>query len=317
MFRDFLFGGFGGRRFWIAEFACGTLLLLFAAPVARAEIILDEFEEPLQLVLPDNANATYLMQSEIGPLKAERWSDVVATSGARPSGFVEAALFEPSALTIRIDRLNPHPLGGFPAVGINLLYYFNEMDITQGGANDSFVLEFAYLRSAIPLARVDVFVLDASQRGISYGMQRFNIPLSEEPFALDFPFVLFGGRGGGAERVDFHRAYAFYLTITPVYFTAVDPINFSSAIERIRFAHSVPEPGPNVLICSLVVVAFGYPVRKRRCHHEIAVRFLGLSANCILWSYVICSGATAAICHTQRRWWTDSCSPCSSSRRLK
>jgi hypothetical protein len=220
--------------------------MYFAIAPANAEIILDDFDDPLEIRLPEMQNRPYVKQPGIGPLKAERWSDVKAFS-VRPTGRLDAGISRQSALTfefnnvVRTDNLSP-------IVAATHLYMFNEIDITEGGLNDRFVVDFAYLRSTIPMANVTVFVQDASQPGISYGKQIFEIPPNDGPFSLEFPFNSFGIRGGGGGDIDYRRLNNLDVNITPIFFDDINEFSFSTAIERIRFARAVPEPSTLVLV---------------------------------------------------------------------
>ena len=254
-----------GRQPWaFRRLLAATILatgLLLTPISAFAEIIVDDFDDPFELVLPD-MDGEYLVQTGIGPLDAERWSQLNASSGSRPIGRADANITQSSALTFELDRINPHPIGGPPAIAINLLYSFDETDITQSGINDRIAVDFAYLRSAIPLAQVTVFVQDASQPGTSYGLQLFDIPQQEGPFSLEFPLDSFGIRGGGTGRIDYQRIYRVTLSISPTRFTDIDEIDFSTAVERVRIARAIPEPASAVLACLASVAASWFLIRK-------------------------------------------------------
>lgn len=226
-------------RLLAAAFA--TIGALLSLTDARAEIILDGFDEAFEIVLPE-MEGDFITQFSVGALEAERRSQVSASSGSEPTGRADANLTQPSVLNFALNRLNPHPVGGLPVVALSLSYYFEEVDITQGGINDRVSIDFASVASARPLARIDVFVQDASQPGISYVSQLFDIPSQDEPFSLQFPLDSFSVRGGGGGRIDFQRVYWTLVTTYPVYFSGPNEINFSTAVDSIRFTSTVPEP---------------------------------------------------------------------------
>jgi len=94
------------------------------------------------------------------------------------------------------------------------------------------------------------------------------MPQQDEPFTLEFPFDSFGIRGGGAGRIEFQRVYHVSLGISPTRFDDIDLINFSAAVERIRFTSAIPEPVTSVLICAAILGAVELRARKRRrCRH--------------------------------------------------
>jgi hypothetical protein len=230
---------------------------------AAAEIILDDFDESFEIVLPDMEDE-FVVQAGVGTLSAERRSQFNASSGSQPTGGIDADLSQISSLTFEIVRLNPHPLGGAPAIALNLSYQFVETDITQSGRNDRVVVDFTYLRSAIPMARVDVFIQDASQPGISYVSQHFSIPTGEDAFSLEFPFNSFGVRGGGSGMIDYQQVYHVSLSVSPTRFTDIDQIDFSTAVERIRFTNAVPEPPADLIVCLAVTSGILFYFRRRR-----------------------------------------------------
>jgi hypothetical protein len=112
------------------------------------------------------------------------------------------------------------------------------------------IVDFAFLRSVIPLRRVTVFIQDATQPGVSFGTALIDIQPREGPFTLEFPFASFGVRGGGPGTPDLRRSIRFSLGISPTRFDDVEEINFSTAIERLRFGRAVPEPLTSILVCS-------------------------------------------------------------------
>jgi hypothetical protein len=243
--------------------ACVTLatfLISVSAP-AKAEIILDEFDEAFEIHLPEMQNRPYIVQANVGPLRAERWSDVKAFS-ARPSGQFDAHISRASALTFEFDQLNRTDTL-LPIVTANLLYKFNEIDVTEGGVNDHFIVDFAYMRSAMPMSSVSVFIQDASQPGISYGAETLEIPPHDGPFSLEFRLDSFGVRGGGTGEANYRRVNNVAFLITPAFLNSIDGINFSTAIERIRFTREIPEPATFAL-ANLGILWTGLLMLRRR-----------------------------------------------------
>lgn len=250
---------------------------------AHGEFVLDDFDDPFEIIMPD-MDDQYVMQSDIGPLEADRWSSVVATSGSKPTGRVDSDVSMDSALTAEFGMVNPHPIGGPPAIGINLLYFIDEIDLTENGLNDCIAVDFAFLRSAIPLARVDVFVEDVSDPRGSYVSQLFDIPQQDEPFVLEFPFNSFSPRGGGAGEIDFRHVHEVTLSISPVRFTDIDNLGFSAGVDRLRVTRSIPEPSTAPLIC-IATVSFSYLRRMEKRSNGYSVQSLcnvGNVESCLL-----------------------------------
>lgn len=252
------------RRFKVLVSLALTAANLVFIGNARAEIVLDEFDNAFEIKLPD-MNGQYQTQSNIGPLAAQRSALGNACCGSRPTGLIDANSTVPSALFSSIDRVNADPVFGAPAIGVNILYFFNTLDVTQGGTNDRVTLDLAYLRSAIPMARVTVAMQDATDNYVS---QQTNIAVRQVAFSLDFLFSSFTPRGGGIAEIDATHVHTLYLTLTPVYFTQIDPLNFSTAVERIRFTNGVPEPATGAIAGSCIIPSVLYLAWKKRRSHD-------------------------------------------------
>ena len=236
-----------------AILAAGVLLAPYQA---AAEIILDDFDEPFEIVLPHPGffNPAPVVQFGVGPLGVERHS-AVNTLSSGPTGRLDANISRASALTFALDRLNPTSAEA-PVVALSLRYFFDEMDVTQGGANDRIAVDFSHLRSAIPLAHAYVFV---EGRGIGHGGVLSSVPPSDEPFTLEFPF--------DATQFDAIHVSDVIVNISPVYFSGPDEIHFSAAVERIRFTSAIPEPATSVLVVFCTFPVMWSLARKRRRRH--------------------------------------------------
>lgn len=238
--------------------AAGVLL----APIpAAAEIILDDFDEPFEIILPQTGTGgdTPIIQSDVGPLGIERRSSLVNIL-SKPTGRLDANISRSSTLTFSLDRLNPTSAAA-PIDALNLNYFFDEMDVTQNGANDRVIVDFLHLRSAIPLARVDVFMHDSQSNFVS---QHFDISPQDGMFELEFPFDSFSERGGGGGQIDPTRIHSLYFSIIPVYFTNINEIDFSTVVERIRFTGAIPEPATDTLAYFAIVATSSVLTRRRR-----------------------------------------------------
>lgn len=245
--------------------AVGALLVPVAAD---AEIILDDFDEAFEIILPEGANRPHIVQQGVGPLGAKRWSGIVAIT-SRPTGRVDAELLRPSFLNIEIDRLNPTIEGSLANIGLNLLYEFDEIDVTQGGINDRVAIDFAFLRSAVPLSQIRVSLRDLNEPEIfPRGIGLYDIPVNDQPFTIEFPLVAFYRLGAVRREIDFQRVIGLSLHISPNRFIDLDAINLSAAVERIRFTHAVPEPEWGALACVCVFSVTCRMTRRPFCDME-------------------------------------------------
>jgi hypothetical protein len=249
---------------FVISIVFGTAAVAQASQVL-SEFILDDFDDPFKISLPQSGTSSTVTQFNVGPLQAERQTSFINILG-RPIGQVDANTSRSSGLVLALDRLNPTTTDA-PLVALNVNYFFEEIDATQGGANDRVVLDFAFLHSAVPLARVDVFMHD---RQTNYVSQQFTVSTRATPFTLEFPFNSFSERGGGGTQFDPRHIHSLYFSIIPVYLTPIDEIDFSTVVNRIRLAVAVPEPSTSILVVCFVFPLMWSEARNRRYSHEEA-----------------------------------------------
>jgi hypothetical protein len=221
------------------RFAIVAVLLLGiqSNSAAAAELIIDDFDVQFQAPLPDSVNQGYVVQHRVGALTADRtW--YISASSSSPTGQIDSDISRSSSLNIQIDRFHTTP-GSAASVDLGIDYSFVPTDITAGGVNDRIVLDFAFLQSAAPLARVYLFI---NGRGVGHGGALLNIPTSSTPFSIEFPF--------DATKFDAAHASDVLVNISPAYFSGPDQINFSAAIDRIRITSAVPEPDGLLLVAA-------------------------------------------------------------------
>jgi hypothetical protein len=237
-------------------FVALVAVFVFAETRARAEIVLDDFDVPFQLSFPqDTGSAHAVHQSGIGLLAASRTSQLVVPFTVAPTGSADANLSRPSFMTFRIDDLNH--TGDPVYVELEMLYAMSAANVSQGGANDRVILDFSSLQSAIgSVAKIDVSFKNASQ--IIYNSELSGIPPHTSAFTLEFPFSSFATRGGVADPSEFTHLNNLSVDIYPIRtdgfaYTGPDSIFFSTALDRIRFGASVPEPTTSTFIYAAFV----------------------------------------------------------------
>jgi hypothetical protein len=239
--------------------ACAMAAIWVGFGACRADVVLDDFDQPFMLRLPQDISSGYnLQQSNIGPLNAQRQTRVGASTS--PSGQVDSNLSIVSGLNFSVSRLNlVNGSGqGLTYVALDLQYVIGDADVSQGSQNDRLSIDFSYLYSALPLTRADVFIFDSTHPSLTYVSELYGTMPQDTPFSLQFPFSSFGDRGGGgASPLDSHHLnrvlisiYAADTSISPT----VDQINFSAAIDKIRFTNAVPEPASTGMACLALLI---------------------------------------------------------------
>jgi hypothetical protein len=167
---------------------------LVAMPMeASAEIILDEFDDPMQIILPGMEDITAETLG-VGGLNAVRLV-FVSESQTDPIGLVDVEATRPSHLTARIDGQSlDNPLN-LPLLSIGVAYDFPLVtDLTDNGANDHLLIDMTIFQGIGIPGQLSVLIRDDA--GIyASNISGFSL-LSDLPYTLEIPFSSFGSRGG-------------------------------------------------------------------------------------------------------------------------
>jgi hypothetical protein len=176
---------------------------------AAAEIVIDDFVDPIQIVLPDGRWKSF-ETSNVGELGATRSVDLYTDTD--PNGFVDIDVTEPSTLTAHIPDADD-----FGFIYLKLDYVLSEsmgVDLTEGYTNNAIVFDFRRLTADVPLsASIDAWTTTTSEFSL-YGSGLYPIPQSTGPFSLVFPFDSFRFlRGDILSGFDFSYISEIGLTI--------------------------------------------------------------------------------------------------------
>lgn len=109
-----------------------------AAPL-RAELMLDDFDDPALTTSPEMENV-FVITPNVGGLNAERQIRI-ATAAANPVARFGADTITESNLVAQLSGVNPTDTGG-ALMAFQFNYDFAPTDVSQSGANDSILLDF-------------------------------------------------------------------------------------------------------------------------------------------------------------------------------
>jgi hypothetical protein len=237
-----------------------------AAPRLRADIIIDDFDDPVQIVLPEMEDQPQVTEG-VGELLASR-TVYVGESQTDPIGLVDVDMTTQSRLTARIDGQFLDNPQNVPLLAFGSAYEFGSAaDFTKGGINDALFIDMTIFRgSGIPPA-LSVVVGDANDVFAAI-ISGFRLP-SDSPYTLTLPFSSFGFRGGGGVGLaDFSTIDLLDVTVRLLQGSRNPDTNWFVQIDRIRVGRAVPEPQTwqLELMVALLLAAFA---NRRYCSQSL------------------------------------------------
>ena len=237
--------------------AVGFFVACTCAVGSRAEIIIDDFDDPIQIALPQMENQS-VMTPGVGVLNANRFIDV-SSSQTDPIGLVDVAITRPSHLTARIDGQFLDNPANLPILSFGAAYDFGAgTDLTGGRVNDAMFIDMSIFRgSGIPPA-LSVLVRDANDVFAAI-VSGFALP-SDSPYTLTLPFSSFGYRGGGGVGLaDFSTIDLLEVRVRLLQGGRDSNVKWFVQLDRIRVGNTVPEPttGPLVILWTLLLALIG------------------------------------------------------------
>ena len=255
---------------FVIHFAIVIAIVWRGSPLC-AELIIDDFDDAAEVVTPAMIDQ-FVQTPGVGDLNARR-SIRIFGSRAEPTGRIDVNAGGSSAFVAELSDLNPTGTG-LRIVSVQSQYDFtlpgqplSFVDVTEGGMNNAFFLDFKSLNSAIAPRYIRVLLLDFSG---SYETTIEPGALSEQPFKLAMPFDKFQFRGGGVGLPDFTKVQALYFTVGLIEGGGPADLSFRMELDRIRVGR-IPEPASNALaILGLATVARmrragrWSPLRRRR-----------------------------------------------------
>jgi hypothetical protein len=199
---------------------------------ANADIIIDDFDDPVTVVSPEMKNEK-VTTLNVGPLNARRDLGVLSAA-ADADAHIDISS---STMEIHVGNLRPNNLPVRPVVAAQLQYQFEQVDLTSGNA---FFIDFKSVNGSIAPEFVRLLIFD-DQGGLSYFDTYSPIPFGG-PFSAVLPFDEFVLRGGGAWPVHFNSVREIWMELRAKR-NLQDFANHSwtAEIDRIRVG-IVPEP---------------------------------------------------------------------------
>ena len=216
------------------------LTLLFGAAV-RADITIDDFEVPAELVLdyPYLSNIGPDYQFDIGDLSARRsmFLDGIDTA-------MDSSVTQPSHLSL--DNYSFTQTASSNA-SFHVDYRFGEhADLTIDG-NDGFLVDVDSVTGTKEPTFIRIIVADKRTHYESYA----KLPISSNPYSVEFPFDDFRGLGGAPVTPDFENIV--FVTMDVIHIVPQDTFTFHAAIDRIRVGQIVPEPSIYWVLLAVVM----------------------------------------------------------------
>lgn len=239
---------------------CVVALLLFSA--ASAEIVVDEFDFPGAIRNPaiEGVIGPDINQLDFGQFGVRRVLSSLYIF-EETGGHIEADsnLSEASALRVRL--VNP-PVGPYWAeygefnVGYFRLNSEPFLDLSEGGVNDTFFLDFNFIRGPGHLGGIFV---NLSTRSFRIDARLLNIPISEDPLTIAVPISQFMTNGFPPPfRLDEIDWFAFRFRSSGHPHTPPFPnYPWDISLNRIRVGRLTPEPSGMGLIAAAVLGALG------------------------------------------------------------
>ena len=231
--------------------------LLGRGALLHAELILDDFDDPAEVVSPAMLDQ-FVQTPGVGDLNARR-SIRIFGSRADPVGRIDIDAQGSSALVAALDELNSHNSPLSTIVSVQARYEFwtlgiplSGQDVSESGRNNAIVFDFRKFSSAITPSFFRVIAEDLTG---SYEALADPPGPSAQPFSVDIPFESFRLRGGGAGLPDFTSIRSLDITMRVVSGAGPLDLAFRMDLDRIRFAR-IPEPaGAALAILGLAIVA--------------------------------------------------------------
>ncbi len=266
-----------GSRQWSTRWLATAVVLcvgvLLTPADSAAEIVIDDFDDPIQIVLPDQAGESAITWN-VGELSAWRSAFVVALQ-TDPNGIVDVDLTEPSGLTATVPDTDHY--GSQPSIVLNLDYGLvsdrTGVDLTEGYTNNAVILDFSKLSADVPVYEVSVAARQTLDIGTIQGSSLYvsrlqPAPQSLEPFSLVFPFEAFRvGRGSEIPGFDFSYIRELDVVVKLAHNTPNLPeqLGFEMVLDRIRVGRVVPEPSSLTDLTLLLALLIAFARRSVFC----------------------------------------------------
>lgn len=252
------------RQLFFAALLFGGGLTAGEVTRARAELILDDFDDPVEVISPamDDTPVTTL---SVGPLSASRTVEIFSGS-TNPTARFDANVTNPSRLSASLTALNR--LNTLSAIVVfEFDYAFASTDVSEGGGNNAILFDLHSINGSRLPTFLRALVHDAS--GATYESRISSLPQNSGPFTIAMPFSSFTLRGGAPGVPDFttmdRMDFDFF------FLGGDDPVQWSMQMDRIRIGR-IPEPstGPLAFIGVALVASAARSGRRTSQRKEVS-----------------------------------------------
>lgn len=212
---------------------------IFAPSLASAEIILDDFDDPAQVVSPEMEDE-FVVTEGVDDLSATRRIRIAAGQ-TDVIGSLDANHHTPSALTAILNGHIPAANASQPVFSYQFNYEFSATNVSENGANDALLLDFLSIDGTEPPLFLQFGVWDATHSNTIFLGRILNLPLSSGPFTSIFPFTSFTTRAGTPALPDLSTVNR--IDVSLFFLSPSEGIRWSAQLDRIRMSSvSIPEP---------------------------------------------------------------------------
>jgi hypothetical protein len=220
-------------------------ILCFIPAAAFAEIIIDDFDDAVEVDLPE-MEEQQILTTRVGALNADR-RVIVRASQTDPIGLLDVNVTRESHLTTRIDgQFLSHP-DNTPLLSFATGYEFADpVDLTQGGLNDTVFVDMRLFQGPGIPGELSLSLLEGNNAFLAI-LPRFGL-LSDTPYTVAVPFSSFGFRGGGGGSANFSTVSLIGVTVRLLTGNRDPNTKWLVQIDRIRVGQLVPEPSAGFLM---------------------------------------------------------------------
>jgi hypothetical protein len=249
-----------------AAIFCAAAILL-AARSASAGLIIDDFIDPAEIRAPDGP--TSIATEGVGDLNATRSLSFRVTP-LIPGQVATADIGSTAPGQFLVDVDDPST-----RMYVDTKYSFAPTDLTQGGANDAFFIEFTFAEGMITtfpqsgnrLQPPAVILIAEKPTRPSLLVAHFDtassspFPRNQIPFTLIVPFEQFTDQGGGQVNGDFTEIVGFELWLFAHGGYGPWEVHIDSI--RVGSTAAVPEPGAVAIAATLIMCVLAVHVAPR------------------------------------------------------
>jgi hypothetical protein len=261
--------------------------------LAGAGLIIDDFNDPATLESMEGPESVFT--DGVGDLSATREISFRQIGGGQEIAEADVSLTVPGQYRVDVED-------GGSILFVEAKYSFEPTDLTQGGLNDAFLVEFTLAEGVITTFPSGYRAQPPAVRLLAYPSSGRSLLLAEftnvltvpfprhqTPYTMVVPFERFTDRGGGTINGDFTGIYGFELWLSAAGANGPWQVDIDSI--RVGSTTEVPESdgfviGLILLMCIFAVTLWHRSFSKlgfseRRSHDDVQ-KGIGMGRDCCL-----------------------------------